>query len=124
MNRIILLVSALFLVCGVSSANIIEYPIANDYYFGSDTLHVTTVDTKWHIGTGTVYALTIINPNNIQLISIKIKQGTSVSTIGTFCGAYGTLYIEPPNLMGPGIDSLWIDASAAGTVYIQWWEVK
>jgi len=107
-------------------SKIIVYPIADDVYAGSDTLHVTTTDTKWAIGSGTVYWLRIINPSAENLISIRVQQGDSVSTIGSYCGAYGTWFWPPENslLVGPGVDSLWIDASGSATVYVDWLEVK
>ena len=116
--------AVLALLVPAAVSNIVQYPIATDYYYGSDTLHVTTTDTKWGFGSWDVYAIRIINPTAANLISIRVQQGDSVSTIGSYCGAYGTIELFPPLLMGPPIDSLWIDADAAATVYIDFWGVK
>ena len=120
------ILTVLMVIAALAGAKIIMYPIADDVYAGSDMLHVTTTDTKWAIGTGSVYWLRIINPTAVNLISIRVQQGDSVSTIGSYCGAYGTWFWPPENtlLVGPGVDSLWIDASGSGTVYVDWLEVK
>jgi len=120
------ILTVLMVIAALAGAKIVMYPIADDVYAGSDTLHVTTTDTKWAIGTGSVYWLRIINPTAVNLISIRVQQGDSVSTIGSYCGAYGTWFwpMENSLLVGPGVDSLWVDASGSATIYIDWLEVK
>ena len=119
------ILAVLLLMVGLASAYIIEYPFTDDYYFFSDTLHVTTTDTKWAIGsTGKVFELNIVNDSAIDLISIRLQQGTNVSTIGTICNSGGSFCLTSPVLYGVAIDSLWIDASGSGTIYIYGWEVK
>jgi hypothetical protein len=108
-----------------ATSKIITYPITDDIYFGSDTLHVTTTDTKWALGTGAVYWFRLINPTSATL-TIRVQQGDSVSTIGSFCGAYGTwLWPMESSLLAPiPADSIWIDGSASATIYVDWLEVK
>jgi len=108
-----------------ATAKVLVYPITDDVYFGSDTLHVTTTDTKWALGTGAVYWFRLINPTSATL-TIRVQQGDSVSTIGSFCGAYGTwLWPMESSLLAPvAADSVWIDGSASATVYVDWLEVK
>ena len=118
--------TVLMIIAAVCSAKIIEYPIADDVYAGSDTLHVTTTDTKWALGTGDVRWIRIINASAVNLISIRVQQGDSVSTIGSYCGAWGTWLWPSENVLlnGPAVDSLWIDASGSATIYVDWLEVK
>lgn len=108
-----------------AASEIIVYPITDDLYFGSDTLHVTTTDTKWAFGTGDVYWFRLINPT-AETLTIRVQQGDSVSTIGSFCGSYGT-WVWPMEsaLLAPiPADSIWIDGSGSATVYVDWLEVK
>jgi hypothetical protein len=120
------MIIAILLVASLSFGNIIQYPIADDVYAGSDTLHVTTTETKWALGSGDVRWIRIINASSVNLISIRIQQGDSVSTIGSYCGAYGTWLWPSENalLNGPAVDSLWIDADSSATIYVDWLEVK
>lgn len=122
-----LIVGVLVLAWAVpATGRIVDYPITDDVYAGSDTLHVTTTDTKWALGSGAVYWIRIINPTAVNLISIRIQQGDSVSTIGSYCGAYGTWLWPGENslLAGLAADSIWIDASGSATIYVDWLEVK
>lgn len=117
---------SILVLAAIALGSIIEYPIATDVYAGSDTLHVTTTDTKWALGSGDVRWIRIINPTSTILISIRVQQGDSVSTIGSYCGAYGTWLWPSENalLSGPAVDSLWIDADGSATIYVDWLEVK
>ena len=128
MKRITLVTVTLLLLALAlpASSKIVQYPIADDVYAGSDTLHVTTTETKWALGTGQVRWIRIINASAVNLISIRVQQGDSVSTIGSYCGAYGTWLWPSENslLSGPAVDSLWIDADGSATVYVDWLEVK
>ena len=120
------ILTVLMVIMAIAYGKIIEYPITDDVYPGSDTLHVTTTDTKWALGTGDVYWFRIINPSAANLISIRVQVGDSVSTIGSYCGSFGT-YLWPMEnslLAGLAVDSIWIDADASGTVYVDWLEVK
>ena len=127
MNRIVALATVILLLAlsVPVSAKIIQYPITDDVYFGSDTLHVTTTDTKWALSSGNVYWFRLINPTSATL-TIRVQQGDSVSTIGSFCGAYGTwVWPMESSLLAPiAADSVWIDGSASATVYVDWLEVK
>ena len=120
------ILTVLMVIVAIAGAKIIMYPIADDLYAGSDTLHVTTTETKWALGTGSVRWLRIINASAVNLISIKVQQGDSIATIGSYCGAWGTWLWPSENslLVGPAVDSLWIDASGSATVYVDWLEVK
>lgn len=118
------ILTVLMAIVAVAGAKIIEYPFTNDYYFFSDTIHVTTTDTKFFISSDAVYELTIINDSAEDLISIRLQQGTNVSTIGTICNAYSTHTFTSPVLLGVPIDSIWVDCSGAATIYIEGWEVK
>jgi len=118
------ILTVLMVIVAVASAKIIEYPFTDDYYFFSDTLHVTAVEKVWAIAADAVYELTIINNSAEDLTSIRIKQGTNVSTIGTICDAYGTNVITSPVLFGVALDSIFITGSGACTVVLQGWEIK
>ena len=85
----------------------------------TDTLHVTTDEKGWIVGSGAVM-LTIINPNNTYLL----YRLSNAAGLPSYLGAYGTREIYAPGSMEDGflLDSLFIDGSGACTVYIDWWE--
>lgn len=118
------ILTVLMVLAAVAGAKIIEYPMTDDYYFFSDTLHVTTTDTKFAITANAVYELNIVNDSAEDLISIRLQQGTNVSTIGTICNAGGSFCLTSPVLLGVPIDSLWVDCTGSATIYIWGWEVK
>lgn len=118
------ILTVLLVIVSLAGAKEVGLHFANDYYFFSDTLHVTTTDTKFAITANAVYELTVINDSAEDLVSIRLQQGTNVSTIGTICNAYGSHTFTSPVMLGVPIDSIWIDCSGSATIYIEGWEVK
>ena len=114
----------IMILAAVAGAKEIGYHFSNDYYFFSDTIHVTAVEKKWAISADAVYELTIINESAEDLTSIRILQGTNISTIGTICNSYGTNVITSPVMFGVPIDSIFVTGSGACTIILQGWEVK
>ena len=98
----------------------VPYGTAFGLDWNTDTLHVTTDEKGWVIGTGAV-KLTIINPNNTTL-TIRISNVAGI--LVSYVGAYGTRIIEAPGSIVSGslLDSLFVDGSASCTVYIDWWD--
>lgn len=112
-----LLILAAFLSMGAKQQFVL--PFADDCYFSSDTLHVTTTEKGWALDP-TAYKLMIINPNNYFLL-VRFSNATGV--LQTYIGPYGTATYEAPSVWGTAIDSVFVDGEGACTVYIEWWGV-
>ena len=96
-------------------------PWASDLYWHSDTLHVTTTEKGWPLGTTSgAYELLVINPNANYLL---IRFDTDASPLQTYLGDYGTGEYSAPFVLGAALDSIFIDGEAAGTVYLEWYSV-
>jgi len=119
MKRMILLL--LILTLPLMAASDLVLPWATDMVWHSDTLHVTTAEQGWAIGTTTgAYWLTVINPNANYLL---IRFSNVAGILQTYLGNYGTGEYHQPYSVGSAIDSVFIDGSVACTVYIEWWSV-
>lgn len=112
----------LLILAGMASAIQQVYPWAPDITFHSDTLHVTTDEKAWPLGTTTgAYKLEVINPNANYLL---VRFDTDASPLQTYIGNWSTGVYEPPFVLGNALDSIFIDGEEACTVYIEWWSVN
>lgn len=119
MKRLIVLL--LILALPLMAASDLVLPWATDMVWHSDTLHVTTSEKGWAIGTTTgAYWLTVINPNaNFLLIRFSNVAGI----LQTYLGDWGEGNYHQPYSIGSAIDSIFVDGEANCTVYLEWWSV-
>ena len=119
--RLILIALAVLMAVALAG-NRGDLPFAKDLYLVTDTMHVTTAEQGWLLGSNSgAYKLTIVNPNNTTLL-FRFSNGAGV--IQDFAGAYSTTIIEFPAAFPVPLDSIFIDGSANCTVYLHWWEVQ
>lgn len=125
------IIAVLMLLTGIAGAQayidpachamrVFDVPIGAEYglVMVTDTLHVTTDEKKWPL-TGGAVAFTIVNPLNAFLL-----WRCDVADLQQYIGAYGSDTIEAPGMLATAFDSICIDGSAAGTVYIRWWKAE
>ena len=123
MKKLVLVLTTLLALAFVAQAEIVQYPIANDYYAWGDTLTVVASEDTFDIGDSNgLYGCYVINRSANELF-VRAVQGDSTSA-HLYCGPWGTLPLLPHLLMGPAMDQLLITATDTSTVYIVGWEVK
>ena len=121
MKRLLILV-ILLLVAPVLALSQHVLPWANDLTWHSDTLHVTTTEKGWPLGsTSGAYYVIIINPNSNYLL---FRFDTDVAaTLHSYIGNYGTGPLQQPYVLAVPHDSVFIDGEANCTVYLEWYSV-
>lgn len=96
-------------------------PLGTDYgvVCYTDTLHVTTAEQGWAINSECV-GFTLINPNNYFMLW-RLSNVSGV--IQSYLGNYGTLELYPPGSIKKdnGLDSIFVDAESACTLYLFYW---
>lgn len=119
MKRLIVLL--LLLTLPLMAASDLVLPWATDLVFHSDTLHVTTTEKGWAIGTTTgAYWLRVINPNDYFML---IRFSNVAGVLQTYLGNFGSVVYTPPMTIGSAIDSIFVDGESAVTLYIEWYSV-
>ena len=85
----------------------------------TDTLHVTTSEKGWSLGSGCIGFMLINRNDATYTLRFSNVSGIVPITIGT----YSTLSVYPPGAIKDdnGIDSLFIDGSSAVTLDLIYW---
>ena len=97
-----------------------DIPIGADYglTLHTDTLHATTDEKGWPLNANTVKVV-IVNPNDAFMLW---RFDTDASPLAFYLGNYGTDTIVAPGMVATSpMDSIFVDAEVAGTLYIRWW---
>ena len=111
----------MLMLAGLAGAIQQVYPWAPDLTWHSDTLHVTTSEKGWALGsTSGAYFVRIVNPNDNYLL---FRFDTDATPLQSYIGNYGTGPLQSDAILAVPHDSLFIDGEAACTVYIEWYSV-
>ena len=85
----------------------------------NDTLHVTTSEQGWALSARSYQPL-IINDTGGWL---HFRFDTEGGSIYSLIGISGSGPTPPPFVLVAPVDSVFIDAEIAGTVYVEWYAV-